>query len=215
MPPCVMHPVYTDRSVRPGIVLGIGLGGFVDGIVLHQILHWHNMMSAAVPPVTMEAMRSNMRWDGAFHALTWVVTLAGIYLLLADVRASRRIPRPVQFTGQLLIGWGAFNLVEGLIDHHLLALHHVRDLPQHVPLYDWIFLAVAGLGFMAFGWWLSQPRRPVHSTSAASRSGASGPRPYVDPPAPRLASARDGRRGSPRAARDGESGSFFPAPRGD
>ena len=78
MPPCVLHPVYSDRSVRPGIVLGVGLGGFVDGIVLHQLMHWHNMASAVIPPVTMEAMQANMRWDGAFHALTWIVTLAGV-----------------------------------------------------------------------------------------------------------------------------------------
>ena len=30
----------------PGILLGIGLGGFVDGIVLHQILQWHHMLSS-------------------------------------------------------------------------------------------------------------------------------------------------------------------------
>ena len=29
-----------------GIVLGLGLGGFVDGIALHQIMQWHNMGSA-------------------------------------------------------------------------------------------------------------------------------------------------------------------------
>ena len=32
-----------------GIVLGLGLGGFVDGIALHQIMQWHNMGSAVLP----------------------------------------------------------------------------------------------------------------------------------------------------------------------
>ena len=27
----------------------------------------------------------------------------------------------------LLVGWGAFNLVEGTIDHEILGIHHVRD----------------------------------------------------------------------------------------
>jgi uncharacterized membrane protein len=27
------------------LLLGIGLGGFFDGIVLHQILQWHHMLS--------------------------------------------------------------------------------------------------------------------------------------------------------------------------
>jgi uncharacterized membrane protein len=46
---------------------------------------------------------------------------------------------------------GVFNLVEGIIDHHVLQLHHVRDLPMHVPAYDWIFLLVGGVGFIALG----------------------------------------------------------------
>ena len=33
----------TTRLRAPGILLGIGPGGFVDGIVLHQILQWHHM----------------------------------------------------------------------------------------------------------------------------------------------------------------------------
>jgi hypothetical protein len=44
------------RATAAGVTLGIGLGGFLDGIVLHQIAQWHNMGSAVVPPVTMEAM---------------------------------------------------------------------------------------------------------------------------------------------------------------
>lgn len=71
-------------SRRAGITLGIGLGGFVDGIGLHQIAHWHNMGSARVPPTTLEALERNMRWDGFFHAAVWVITLVGVYLLLAE-----------------------------------------------------------------------------------------------------------------------------------
>jgi uncharacterized membrane protein len=33
------------RATTAGILLGIGLGGFVDGIALHQIFQWHNMLS--------------------------------------------------------------------------------------------------------------------------------------------------------------------------
>ena len=28
-----------------GILLGVGLGGFFDGIVLHQLLQWHHMIT--------------------------------------------------------------------------------------------------------------------------------------------------------------------------
>ena len=134
-----------------GIILGIGLGGFVDGIVLHQILHWHNMGSAVVSPTTLDALRLNMRWDGLFHAAVWLCTLVGVYLLLRDAHRGVRLPGTGAFTGLLLLGWGLFNLVEGLVDHHLLELHHVRDLPAHLPLYDWMFLAVGGIGFNLLG----------------------------------------------------------------
>jgi uncharacterized membrane protein len=30
--------------------------------------------------------------------------------------------------GTMLIGFGAFNVVEGLVDHHLLGIHHVNEL---------------------------------------------------------------------------------------
>jgi uncharacterized membrane protein len=144
------------RSRLPGIVLGLGLGGFADGIALHQIAQWHNMGSAVLPPTTMEAMKRNMAWDGWFHVATLVLTTVGVYLLLRDARAGVPLPRPAAFTGQLLLGWGIFNLVEGLIDHHLLDIHHVRDMPAHVPAYDWIFLAVGGLGLVALGWLLAR-----------------------------------------------------------
>lgn len=137
---------------RAGIMLGLGLGGFADGIALHQIAQWHNMGSARVPPETMEAMRLNMRWDGFFHAATWIITVVGVYWLLADARTHRPLPSAPGFTGQLVLGWGLFNLVEGIIDHHILNLHHVRDVPMHVPLYDWLFPLIGGVGFMAAGW---------------------------------------------------------------
>ncbi len=141
---------------RAGIILGLGLGGFVDGILLHQIVQWHNMGSAVVPPTTMEAMRRNMAWDGLFHAAVWLVTIVGVYWLLSDARRGAPLPDPKTFTGLLILGWGLFNLVEGIVDHHILGLHHVRDLPVHVPLYDWLFLGIGGAGFILLGWAFSR-----------------------------------------------------------
>jgi uncharacterized membrane protein len=143
-------------SRRAGITIGIGLGGFVDGILLHQIAHWHNMGSSVLPPTTMDALERNMVWDGYFHGLTWLITLAGVYMLQSDARRGLGIAGTRAFSGQLIMGWGIFNLIEGIIDHQLLHLHHVRDLPAYVPVYDWIFLVVGGVGFIALGWLLAQ-----------------------------------------------------------
>ena len=146
----VLFPMPSARW-RSGILLGIGLGGFVDGILLHQIIHWHNMGSAVLPPTTLPALKQNMAWDGVFHLAVWTCTVVGVYWLLADARRAAPLPSPSRFSGLLLLGWGLFNLVEGLIDHHLLGLHHVRDLPHHVPAYDWLFLLIGGAGFIVLG----------------------------------------------------------------
>ena len=51
-----------------GILFGLGLGGFFDGIVLHQILQWHHMLtSAGVPADTVAGLKLNTFWDGLFH----------------------------------------------------------------------------------------------------------------------------------------------------
>ncbi|MCU0627305.1 MAG: DUF2243 domain-containing protein [Gemmatimonadaceae bacterium] len=163
MPFAIRH--VRERSRLPGLLIGAGLGGFVDGIVLHQIAQWHNMGSAMLPPVTMAAMSRNMRWDGLFHAATWCLVLAGVLLLARDAHAGRLVPRTRMLVGQLVLGWAAFNLIEGVIDHHLLDLHHVRDMPAHVPLYDWLFLLVGGVGLGALGWWLARGDRRDRNAS--------------------------------------------------
>ena len=145
--------------VVPGVLVGAGLGGFVDGIVLHQILRWHNMLSAVLPPTTMRNMEVNMVFDGYFHAGVWAATLLGVIGLWAAGRRGAPFPTAGQFLGQLLFGWGLFNLVEGVVDHHVLQLHHVIDNPRHEPAFDWIFLLVFGLGLLALGAALMRGRR--------------------------------------------------------
>ena len=125
--------------ISAGMRLGGGMGGFVDGIVFHQILQVHNMLSARLPPTSVVNLEVNMFWDGLFHAFTWLVTAAGIALLF---RAGRRADVPWTgrtLVGAMLAGWGAFNLVEGVIDHHVLHVHHVVERLGE-SMWDWAFL---------------------------------------------------------------------------
>ena len=145
-----------STALSAGVVLGLGLGGFIDGILLHQIAQWHNMGSAVLPPTTMDAMMRNMRWDGLFHAATLLLTFVGVLRLWREGKRGLAPPTARVLLGQMILGWGVFNLVEGIVDHHVLELHHVRDLPMHVPAYDWVFLAVGGAAFIAIGWLLSR-----------------------------------------------------------
>ncbi len=137
-----------------GIVLGVGLSGFFDGILLHQILQWHHMFSSIRPPTTVSNLDWNTVGDGLFHAADWLLTVLGIALLW---RAGGRLDVPWSsktFVGSLLIGAGSFNLVEGLIDHQILGIHHVKPGPNQLA-WDLGFLAF-GATLAAIGWILVQ-----------------------------------------------------------
>jgi uncharacterized membrane protein len=149
-------------KARTGIILmGIGLGGLIDGTVLHQILQWHNMLSSKLHPDTMPAMKTNMAADGYFHAFCILALLVGLFLLWGAAYRRTVFPESRWFIGLLIFGWGLFNLVEGIIDHHLLGLHHVRyegDMMWDRPsaAWDWGFLLIGGVGLIALGWFLAK-----------------------------------------------------------
>ena len=43
-----------------GILYGLGLGGFIDGTVLHQILQWHHMLIEAAESSCSSARSPSM-----------------------------------------------------------------------------------------------------------------------------------------------------------
>jgi uncharacterized membrane protein len=55
-----------NASRLPGIVLGLGMGGFIDGILMHQIFQQHAMLSVRIPLDSMENMQTNMVMEGLF-----------------------------------------------------------------------------------------------------------------------------------------------------
>jgi uncharacterized membrane protein len=129
----------------PALLMGIGLGGFIDGILLHQVLQWHHMLTATGdhPMTTVAGLEANTLADGFFHLATWLIVCAASLLTVRAWRRGELAPPWRTHVGLLLAGWGAFDLVEGLIDHQLLGIHHVRD-DLGGPL-GW------DLGFLAFG----------------------------------------------------------------
>lgn len=144
----------------PGIVLGVGLGGFLDGILLHQILQWHHMLTSTdtdnigiryYPADTVPGIQMNTLWDGLFHTVTWLSVLGGLGLLYSRVSSHRgRVWGSQALWGWILVGWGLFNLVEGIIDHHILGIHHVHGGPAQL-WWDLGFLAL-GAALVAGGW---------------------------------------------------------------
>jgi uncharacterized membrane protein len=130
-------------SLAPAVVLGIGFGGFLDGIVLHQLLPWHHMVSAegCCPATSLAGLEDNTTADGVFHAVTWLVAMAGALLTVRAWREGRLAPPWLAHVGALLAGWGVFNLLDS-VNHFVLGLHHIRD-DLGGPL-GW------DLGFLAF-----------------------------------------------------------------
>jgi uncharacterized membrane protein len=153
-----------------GLLLGLGLGGFVDGIVLHQILQWHHMVSARTAPATLAGLELNTLADGFFHAATWAFVVAASLVGLADWRRGRLAPNYRFHLGLVLAGWGLFNVVEGVIDHQLLGVHHVRD-DLGAPLSWDVGFLVSGVLLVLLGWRL----HGAGARDLRERAGSTGP----------------------------------------
>jgi len=144
----MVHDKRKDREFpnAAGILLGLGLGGFFDGIMLHQVLQWHHMLtSAGYPADSVQNLEVNTLWDGLFHSTTYIFVLLGLIILWRTAHRSHVRWSGKLLWGTMLIGFGLFNLVEGIIDHHLLGIHHVNET---VPQDQWIYW---DLGFLVWG----------------------------------------------------------------
>jgi uncharacterized membrane protein len=142
-----MNPRTSETTPFPltgSLMLGLGLGGFLDGILFHQILQWHHMVtSAGFPATSVSNLEFNTLLDGLFHAATWVLTVGGLFLVWIGAQRGRWSFRP--FIGALLMGFGLFNLIEGSISHLILGIHHVNET---VPPGQWIWWDI---GFLLWG----------------------------------------------------------------
>ena len=91
----------------------------------------------------MAGLEANTLADGFFHLSTWILVAVATALIVRAWQRGELAPPWRAHVGMLLAGWGVFNVVEGLIDHQLLGIHHVRD-DLGAPL-GW------DLAFLAFG----------------------------------------------------------------
>ena len=152
---------WARERVGYGLV-GIGVGGLVDGFVLHQLLQWHHLWSRKTSDRTVEGLEENALADGVFHLAMLIVLLAGVALLV-----GRRVEaRPL--LGLALVGWGLFHLVDQVVFHLALGAHHIRMDADNPEVYDWVFAAI-GVVLIALGWLVardtrSRPREAVTST---------------------------------------------------
>jgi uncharacterized membrane protein len=140
------------KFIAAGVLLGMGAAAFFDGIVLHQILQWHHMVSSIRPLNTQANIELNTFWDGVFHVGAALLTIAGL-ILFWRATTNNKAPLSLKtFAGTFFIGAGSFDFVEGLINHQILGIHHVKPGPNQL-FWDLGFLSL-GLLLAVIGWLL-------------------------------------------------------------
>lgn len=154
--------------ISAGVFFGLGLGGFFDGIVLHQVLQWHHMLSSWYPINSIANLELNTRWDGIFHSATYLFVFAGLVILWRRAHEKHLAWSSKLLAGTLLLGWGVFNVVEGVIDHEILGIHDVNELaPKSQQIYWDLGFLRWGLAMVLLGWWLTRLGRvtsePLHA----------------------------------------------------
>ena len=124
----------------PAALVGIGVAGSLDEIVLHQLLRWHHFYGRGSQAARLIA-------DGIFHLASTAALVIGLVLLVQRWRPGSDPLR--QSVAGILVGAGGFNLYDGIVQHKLLGLHQVRaGAPNNLP-YDLVFIGVAAVVLLA------------------------------------------------------------------
>jgi uncharacterized membrane protein len=120
-------------TLLPGVLVGLGAGGILDGVVLFQLLHWHHVYDRST-------LSTGLVTDGLFYLGAAGALAAGLVLLW-----RRRVPAlDRSFAGAAVAAAGGLNLVDGTLVHKVLRWHQVREGVDEAP-YDvgYLLLAVA------------------------------------------------------------------------
>ncbi|MFN3668957.1 MAG: DUF2243 domain-containing protein [Brevundimonas sp.] len=129
-------------------MIGVALSGFFDGILLHQVLQWHHLLSL-VPGESIQRLTTQILADGLFHVLMYLIALAGGFWLwrrrdgLSAPGASRRLLIGV------VAGFGAWNVIDVGLFHWILGIHHIRVDVTNPILWDAGWLVLFGLAPIA------------------------------------------------------------------
>ncbi len=136
-----------------GYVLGFALGGFFDGILLHQILQWHHLLST----INGDDIRFQVAADGYFHALMYVIAVVGLWMLWTSRHDPGRASGRLLMAG-ILIGFGVWHIVDAVLSHWLLGIHRIRMDSINPLFWDLLWLGLFGLVPVLLGWMMGRTR---------------------------------------------------------
>lgn len=145
-----MNVLRLQRFGGAGFMLGFAAGGFFDGILLHQILQWHHLLSG-LTETPFDDLRAQVLADGLFHALMYAIGAVGLWRLIRarHTLAARDAGR--ELAGHALIGFGAWHIVDGILSHWLLGIHRIRMDAPNPLLWDLLWFGLFGVLFVAAG----------------------------------------------------------------
>ena len=168
-------PSVTASGSRPAIaagVLGFALGGFFDGIMLHQVLQWHHFLSL-VPGEALRDIRAQILADGLFHVAVYAIAALGLWLLWR-ARGGLAAANGRRMLGAALLGFGIWQVVDVAGFHWVVGIHRIRvDVPNPL-LWDLGWLAVVGLPPLLAGLWLRRSASSAGGPPASAGGGGCG-----------------------------------------
>jgi len=149
--PCP-SPDFTRKYEWAGYALGFGLGGFFDGILLHQVLQWHHLLSG------IEEARQDIRVlilaDGAFHVLMYVVTGIGLWLLWRGRQEFSAPGADRRLFANALIGFGFWHVLDSVLSHWILGIHRIRMDVDDPLFWDLLWFGLFGIVPLLLGWFV-------------------------------------------------------------
>ena len=159
---------FSTRFHWSGYLLGFSLGGFFDGILLHQILQWHHLL-IAVEREPFQDIRVQILADGIFHALMYVIAVIGLWLLWRS-RAEFSADRADRLLfANMLIGCGVWHIVDGVFSHWIMGIHRIKMDSANPLVWDLIWFFVFGIAPLLVGMLLRRggPRMARGQSAAA------------------------------------------------
>ena len=151
------RPVTVDRrrSVLTGTMLGIAIMAALDEIVFHQLLSWHHFYDRSTPDISLLS-------DGLLQTAYLVLLVAGFFWF-ADLRRSGTLARRSAWGG-FVLGLGAFQLFDGIVDHKVFRTHQVRydvDLLPYDLAWNGAAVVLLVVGAALLRWSRDEGRAPA------------------------------------------------------
>jgi uncharacterized membrane protein len=138
----------TPRRFRwAGYLIGVALGGFFDGILLHQVLQWHHLLSLVDSPV-LKDIRAQILADGLFHVLMYLIALWGLALLWRSRQAFADRSGGRMLAACVLLGFGVWNIIDVVLFHWVLVIHRIRVDSAYPLFWDMGWLLLFGPPFL-------------------------------------------------------------------